>query len=124
MFKELNEANFTLYAARNYDNPQCTDSEEFHEDLNRIKYIKRLLKKYVSKKELKERLILNHLVVLYNVFEPPALTRMLCFKLQGYEPLLKPFLMYLNYWPENMTSDAKKDDVLMDQHIIDVLRKL
>ena len=77
----LDDSNFMLYAARAYINPGCVDILEFHEDLNRIKYIKRLFRRYSETGELKERLILNHLIVLYNVFDRVMLTRMLAYKL-------------------------------------------
>ena len=68
IFEDLNEDNFTLFAIRYYDNPQCTSTEEFYEDIRRFRYLKRLLKRYVKTGELRERLILNHLIVLSNLF--------------------------------------------------------
>tara|TARA_Y100000034_G_scaffold136371_1_gene212448 strand:+ start:8233 stop:8580 length:348 start_codon:yes stop_codon:yes gene_type:complete len=114
---ELNGSTFLLFAAQHYDNPHCEGIEEFHDDLKRIKYIKRLFKKYYNDGELRERLILNHLVILYNVFEAEALTKMLRYKLDEYESYLKPFLFYLNYWNTN-------DTISMDLKIIDALRKI
>jgi len=102
MFDNLTESNFSLYAAKKYDNPSCVDVLEFQEDLNRIKYIKRLFKRYQEKNELKEQLVFNHLIVLYNVFEHKALTRMLALKLDIYLPMLKPFLIYMGYWPRTI----------------------
>jgi hypothetical protein len=125
----LNESNYFLYAAHHYMNP-CVDQEEFIEDLNRIKNIRRLFGRYERKGELKERLILNHLVVLYNVFEHQALTRMLAFRLYDHLHQLKPFLMLLNYWPdkiENIGSDNEtfiSTNVMMDMRIVEVLRKI
>lgn len=125
----LNESNYFLYAAHHYMNP-CVDQEEFLEDLNRIKNIRRLFNRYERKGELKERLILNHLVVLYNVFEHQALTRMLALRLYDHLHQLKPFLMLLNYWPdkiENIGSDNEtiiSTNVMMDMRIVDVLRKI
>ena len=97
--KQITEENFILYAAKHYDNVNCIDEQEFIDDLNRIKYVKRLLERYLKTGDIKTRLILNHLVVLYNVFSPKPLTSMLLFKLSDYVTLLKPFLLYLNYWP-------------------------
>lgn len=97
---QLNENNFSLFAAKYYDNPNCTDILEFHDDLNRIKYVKRLFKAYKDTGELKERLILNHLITLYNVFEPQACTRMLIYKLPDYTSVLKSFLIHLNMWSD------------------------
>ena len=125
----LNESNYFLYAAHHYMNP-CVDQEEFIEDLNRIKNIRRLFSRYERKGELKERLILNHLVVLYNVFEHQALTRMLAFRLYDHLHQLKPFLMLLNYWPdkiENIGSDNEtiiSTNVMMDMRIVEILRKI
>jgi hypothetical protein len=98
-FDKLDDGNFMLYAAKAYDNPSCVDDIEFQADLDRIKYIKRLLRKYEVSGEIKERLILNHLVVLYNVFENEAMTRMLFYRLFEYLEFLKPFLELLNRLP-------------------------
>jgi len=98
---ELTDKNFLLYAANNYDNPRCLDVKEFHEDVNRFKYVKKLLKKYQEKGVLQERLILNHLIVIHNVFSISAATRMCFYKInETHWPTLKTFLLYLNYIPE------------------------
>ena len=81
LFDDLNEKNFLIYAMKEYNNPQCTDAEEFNDDLKKIKYIKRLLNQYVSEGVLKERLLLNHIIIFYNVFPPTAATRILFFKI-------------------------------------------
>jgi hypothetical protein len=99
MNETLTDANFIIYAAKHYDNPQCFDTEEFYDDLKRFKYIKRLFNRYEITGELKERLVLNHIVVLYNVFGPHA-TRMLLLKLRGYYGYLKPFLVLIQRMPE------------------------
>lgn len=125
----LDDSNFFLYAARNYSNP-CVDEQEFLEDLNRIKNLRRLFGRYEKHGELKERLIINHLMVLYNVFEHRALTRMLAFKLFDQLHILKPFLMLMNYWPERIENIGTESitivssDVIMDMRIIEVLRKI
>ena len=95
----LSEVNFLLYAARHYENPQCYDTIEFYDDLKRIKYIRRLLNIYQESGELKERLILNHIIILYNVFGVIPATRMLFFKLYEHKEQLKPFLVFLNFMP-------------------------
>ena len=77
MIEKLDETNFVLYAAKHYDNPECFDTEEFISDLKRFKYLKRLFNKYHENNELKERLILNHIVVLYNLFGPEVTSRIL-----------------------------------------------
>lgn len=99
---ELNERNFTLYAARNYINPRVLDPEEFEEDIIRFKYLKRLFKRYKEKHELQERLILNHLTVIHNVFRKGVATEMCFFKTDpAMWPALKTFLLYLNLLPLN-----------------------
>lgn len=124
----LNEQNFMLYAAHYYDNVNCIDSSEFEDDLNRIKYIKKLFKKYKETGELRERLILNHLTVLYNVFYHEACTKMLFLRLKEYLHYLKPFLLFLNYWPDMIKHANNVIDftskITMDQKIIDTLRKI
>jgi hypothetical protein len=127
-FEKLDESNFLLYAAKHYDNPQCLDTEEFYDDLKRFKYLKRLFGKYEETGELRERLIINHLIVLYNVFGIHA-TRMLFVKLYPYYSYLKPFLVLLNYMPDKVVVGADNtviysSDITMDQHIIEVLRKI
>jgi len=128
MFEDLTEDNFQLFAMKYYDNPHCTDLLEFHDDLRRIRYVKRLFKKYKDTGELKERLILNHLVVLYNMFESRAMTRMLYQKLEGYYSYLKPFLIMLNYWPTDLgLVNGKKiidSDIPLDGTIVQALRKI
>lgn len=118
--EELTENNFELYAAKHYDNPRCLDIEEFYDDLARFKYIKRLLRKYKQSGELQERLILNHFIILYNVFGIEAANRMVFFKMEPeLWPAVKTFLVYLNYLPE-----SEKVEVPIDTTIANVLRKI
>ena len=120
VFDELNNKNFKLYAAAKYNNPECVDVEEFKQDLNRFKYLKRLLKRYELTGDLQERLILNHLIVLYNVFGIEAGNRMIWYKInEEHWHYIKPFLVYLHYLPEQ-----EKLEVAMDPYIVEVLRKL
>lgn len=93
----VTDSNFLIYAAHYYDSP-FPNTEEFQEDLKRIVYIKRLFNAYLERGELKERLILNHLIILYNMFGDHA-TPMLFLKLKGYESLLKTFIAYINRLP-------------------------
>jgi len=129
IFDDLNEKNFLLYAMKEYNNPQCTEVEEFNDDLKKIKYIKRLLNQYVSEGVLKERLLLNHIIIFYNVFPPAAATRILFFKIEErFWPILKPFLFYLKLMPEDkiesiMGKEIRTNEILMDQGVIDSLRK-
>ena len=130
MFDTLDEGNFVLFAAKYYESAKCADQLEFEEDLERIKYIKKLLRKYKVTGELRERLILNHLIILYNVFYHKACTRMLCFKLYEYLDCVKPFLVYLNYWPEKVEAIGFNkeiivdSDISMDVNVINILRNI
>lgn len=95
---ELNERNFVIYAANHYNNPCCVDVNEFYEDLSRFKYIKRLLRRYKEKNDLKERLILNHIIIIHNMFGIKSGVSMCFYKIdEEYWPALKTFLLYLNY---------------------------
>ena len=127
MHEKLDESNFLLYAAKYYDNPSCTTTDEFIEDLNRFKYIKRLLNRYELTGELKDRLIMNHLIILYNVFGE-ATTKMLFYKLKGQLKFLKPFLILTGRMPEIVygLSDGmiRTSDIPMDDSIVKILRKI
>lgn len=129
MHDYINDSNFILFAAKHYDNPQCYDTVEFYDDLKRFKYIKRLFGKYEESGEMRERLIINHLIILYNVFGEAA-TKMLFFKLGGYYHYLKPFLVFLNRMPhivQDVGAPGNKiysSDIVMDENIIKVLRKI
>ena len=105
IFNELNEDNFLLFAIKNYENPQAVTKEDFDKDLNHFKYIKRLLKRYKKSGELKTHLILNHFIILYNVFGE-ATTPMLFFKIERelWYPL-KSFIIFLGRLPEYPKSD-------------------
>ena len=99
--KDLNKENIDIFSELSYRNPQCLSSEDFYEDMSRVKYVKRLFNKYNRGGEIKTRLILNHIIAFYNVFENRDATRILFFKMgQNYWPLLKTFLLYLSYMPE------------------------
>lgn len=129
MSEILTDNNFILYAAKHYDNPQCFDTEEFYDDLKRFKYIKRLFNRYEITGELKERLVINHIVVLYNVFGQAA-TKMLFLKLRGYYHFLKPFLVLLQRMPDQVGGIGEDNrlvfssDITMDEKIIEILRKV
>lgn len=128
--EKLDETNFLLYAAKHYDNPHCYDTLEFYDDLNRFKYIKRLFNRYEETGELKERLIINHLTVLYNIFGVEAATRLLFLKLRGHYHFLKPFLVLMGYMPEVVPAigiDGKNvigSSISMDENIVNILRKI
>lgn len=122
IFENVNEDNLVLYAARNYYNPKCIDVEEFYEDLNRIKYVKRLVNRYLSRedKKLSVRLILNHIVIIFNVFGIEAATKIMRLKFDNENwSIIKPFLIYLKYLKYDEYSDIE-----MDQFVVDELRKI
>ena len=95
-FNQLNDDNYIMFAIKYYDNPQCVTRDDFFEDLKRFKYIKRLFKRYLKTGQLKTHLLLNHFIILYNVFGEAA-TPLLFFKMEKiYWSILKTFLIYLN----------------------------
>ena len=123
---QLNENNFLMYAIKNYYNPGSMGMEELEDDLKRFKYIKRLLNRYRIYGEINERLVLNHLVVLYNVFGD-ATTDMLFYKIDNeYWSDLKTYLVYLHRMPlETVVSPGiKETDIPLNKELISVLRKL
>ena len=120
MYEKITTENVIMFAIKHYDNPQCEGEKEFHDDMKRFKYIKRLLRKYKDTRILKERLILNHLIAFYNVFEISAANRMMFHKMEAeIQPALKTYLVFLNYLPQNWFTK-----VSLDQNIIDILRKI
>jgi hypothetical protein len=125
VFEKLNENNFLLFAMNHYDNPQCHSLEEFDEDLKKFLYLKKLITRYKKDNDLKERLILNHIIVLYNVFGHEA-TRMLFYKVdKDYWDVLVTFLLYLGHMPESLPEyGVVLSDIKLDEKVIAVLRKL
>ena len=110
MYEKITPANWLMYALHNYNNPQCEGEEEFNEDIKRFKYLKRLLKKYNETGNLKERLILNHIIVLSNVFGVEASGILLFFKIdRDYWPALKTFMIYLHMIPETEMQQVEMD---------------
>lgn len=125
-FDDLNEKNFILYAVKAYEKPNCIKSE-FQDDLKRLNYIKRLFQRYERHGELKERLILNHLIVLYNVFGTEATTRMLFYYVSETNySALKTFLLFLSYMPEKIKGIRGKtlfsSSINVDMKIAEILR--
>ena len=120
IFDTLNKRNFELFAAQNYNNPECLDIEEFKEDLARFKYLKRLLRRYEITEDLQVRLILNHIIVIYNVFGIESANKMIWYKIEPeHWTYIKPFLVFLNYLPVD-----EKVDIPLDPLIVDILRKI
>ena len=127
IFDDLTDANFLMFAMKEYTNQQCTNIDEFYDDLKKIKYIKRLINRFLESGKLKEILILNHLIVFYNVFDNKAATRLLFFKIEEkYWSVLKTFLIYLSMMPEIVKGIGGKDiissDIQLNQEVIDKLR--
>ena len=120
LFNELNEETFMLYAIKNYYNPKCIDVEEFYEDLNRFKYVKRLVNRYLDSGKLSERLILNHLIVIFNAFDIKASLKLLEYKLDDrHWSVIKPFLVFLRH-----IKNYKYTGISMDEKVVEALRKI
>lgn len=111
LFDKITAKNFNAYATKHYDDPQCEDIEDFQEDLRRFRYLKRLLFRYHEYNELRERLMLNHIICLFNVFGFEPCMRMLEFKIKNekYWETIKTLLIYLEYVEEGWRSDIKVD---------------
>ena len=127
MFDELNNDNIMMYAVKAYDKPNCIMSE-FKEDMKRFNYLKRLFKRYRKYDELREQLVLNHLIVIYNVFGPEVSSRLLFFKMAKDDySALKTYLLFLNIMPERVKGikgqDIISSDIPIDYAIAEALRK-
>ena len=121
-FDELNEDNYILFAIKYYDNPQAVTQDDFFEDLNRFKYIKKLLRRYVKSGELKTTLLINHFIIIFNVFSDAALP-LLFFKIEKeLWSSMKTFLLYLNRIPEYPKSFL--DDIPVDENCLKILESL
>jgi hypothetical protein len=119
-FNKLTSSNIMLFAAKHYDNPSCIGQAEFLYDMKRFKYINRLFRKYTATGELRTRLIINHIVILSNVFGVDAATTMLFFKVEKeYWPLLKTFLTFLNLMPEN-----DMNEITVHARLLEELRQI
>ena len=128
MNDHLTDENFLIYCAKVYDNPGMTSTDEFMEDLDRIKYIKKLITRYIETGELKERLILNHIITLHNCFND-HLAKILYLKAEKQFHHIKPFLILINALPEtiNNVGEYKKiytDNIPLDIKIVTALRKI
>ena len=121
-FNELNEDNFLLYAIKYYENPQAVTKEDFDRDLNHFKYIKRLLKRYKNTGQLKTHLLLNHFIILYNIFGE-ATTPMLFFKIESdLWPSMKSFIIFLGRFPEYPKSHIH--DIQVDMNCLAELYRI
>lgn len=116
----LTKENLVVYAAKHYYNPKCIDSEEFFEDLKKFKYVKRLLNRYRQSGELSERLIINHLIVIFNVFGYEAGLNILELKIElEYWEILKPFLIFLK-----AIKNTEYTNIEMDKYVVERLREI
>ena len=115
-FKILTSETIDIFAKRHYDNPADVNSQEFDDDMKRFKYLKRLFRKYDTSKEFKSRLIINHIIILANVFGIEAATTLLFFKVdKQHWSILKTVLIFLNYMPENEMVDLDIDQSVMEE---------
>ena len=122
IFNELNEENFLLFAIKHYENPQAVTKEDFDKDLNHFKYIKRLLKRYKNTGQLKSHLLLNHFIILYNIFGDAA-TPMLFYKIErDLWDVMKTFIIFLNRLPEYPKTYIH--DIPVDISCLSELRKV
>ena len=120
MYENITSDNVMMFAIKHYDNPQCEGEKEFHDDMKRFKYVKRLLRKYKDYDILKERLLLNHIIVLNNLFGPEACVTLLLFKIQReHWETLKSFLLFLN-----MIRDDELKNIEEDNNVLEILGKL
>lgn len=130
MIEKLDESNALLYAAKHYDNPSCYDTIEFYDDLKRFQYLKRLFNRYNETGEMKERLVINHIIILYNVFGPLHCTRLLFLKLHEYKEILKPILEFLGVMPDKVENigitgmSFNSSDIESDSGILEILKRV
>ncbi len=124
----LTPDNLTIFAARYYDNPGCLDANEFEEDLLRLTYLARLFSKYADSGTIKEQLVINHFVVLFNVFPHTIAIQLIFMKLAKYLSYVKPFLVFLNKCPDIVLSGVGNpiytSDIPMDKHLVEKLRRI
>jgi len=124
-FDTLNNENYIMFAMKNYSNPGCSGIDEFHEDMNRLKYLKKLFQVYLNTGVLKDRLILNHIIILQNVLGIEAASRIMFLKLpQQMHPILKTFLVFLNTLPSKEIPEADVVSISLDQKVVSILRNL
>ena len=120
MYEKITSENIVMFAIKHYNNPQCEGEKEFYDDMKRFKYIKRLLRKHNDSGVLKERLLLNHIIILNNLFGPEACVTLLLFKVQReYWGTLKSFLLFLN-----ILRDDELQKIEENIRVLEILRKL
>ena len=120
MYEKITSENIGMFAIKHYNNPQCEGEKEFYDDMKRFKYIKRLLRKHKDTGILKERLLLNHIIILNNLFGAEACVTLLLFKIhREYWETLKSFLLFLN-----MIREDELNNVIENKFVLEILRKL
>lgn len=122
----LDDSTFLIYAAKHYDMKTAASADDFYEDLKRFQHLRRLFKRYHEDGDLRVRLILNHLIVIYNCFGSAA-TNMLYMRLEEYHTYLKPFVVFLNFMPNEVEYKNKKiptSEISLDINIVKELRKI
>jgi len=120
MYEKITNDNIMMFAIKHYDNPQCEGEREFYDDMKKFKYIKRLLRKHKDTGILKERLLLNHIIILNNLFGAEACVTLLLFKIQReYWETLKSFLLFLN-----MIREDELNNVIENKSVLEILGKL
>lgn len=130
MHEPLTKDTFLLYCSTNYDGRHCATMDDFDDDLNRIKYIKKLITRYLNEGELKERLILNHIIILNNVFGAHAASRILYFKLSDQFNIIKPFLVQIGILPTHYYNIGEEGNIIdtdlisMDANVVNTLRDI
>ena len=129
LFENLDNVNIDHYCIKNYDNPQCLSIEDYHNDMRRFKYIKRLLNQYTNNSNIKIRLLLNHIIMIYNIFNNESATRILFFKINEHHwSILKTILIFLDRMPKNVYGINNRDiissDIQLDERIVSMLRDI
>lgn len=128
-FQNLTSDNIDLYCVKHYDNPQCLSFDDYHNDMRRFKYIKRLLNQYRNNNILKIRLLLNHIIMVYNLFDQEAATRILFFKTPPEDwDILKTLLVFLNRLPRSIeginNSTINTLEIKNNQAIVNMLKDI
>ena len=129
LYDDLNDSNIEPYCIKHYDNPQCLAMEDYHNDMRRFKYIKRLLNQFSNDNEIKVRLLLNHIIMVYNIFDNEAATRILFFKIDSkHWDILKTVLIFLNRMPKNIKGINSRNiiasDIQLNDKIVTMLREI
>ena len=122
LFDDLNDSNIEPFCIKYYNNPQCLSMEDYHNDMRRFKYIKRLLNQFSNNNEIKVRLLLNHIIMVYNIFDNEAATRILFYKIdENHWDILKTVLIFLNRMPKNIKGINSRNIITSDIQLNDII---